>query len=415
MLPRRSLIGSTSSTIKTHNLRAVLLTLLRQPHISRVRIAELTGLSTTTATNLIAELLEQGIVAEEGAEQPQEPRGVGRPRTALRLVPEARHAVGIHIGVGSVYVTVTDLFARPLQTPLILEHPLDRPAEDVLDAAAALVAQAVTASGINPQNIVGVGVGASGLVESEKGINVLAPNLGWRDVPIRDLLAARLRLPVFVDNNVRAMAMGEAMFGAGQQVTVLAFVYARIGVGAGFVIGGQLFRGRAGAGEIGHMIIAPDTGEPCRCGNIGCLETLVSEPSIVRQAQQIAADYPDGLLAAHLQDSARPMIERVFNAARAGDRATRAMLDNQARYMGIGLANLVNTLSPELIILGGLFAQGEDVLLPVTQETLRRSAFANLGEDVRLITPTFGQDAGVIGAAALALDAFFYEQSEVVF
>ncbi len=415
MVTRRSLTGSTSSTIKTHNLRAVLLTLLRHPQVSRVRIAELTGLSTTTVTNLITELLDQGIVAEDGMEQPDEPRGVGRPRTALRLVPEARHAIGIHIGVGSVTIAVTDLFARPLHTPLTLDHPVDRSAEAVLEEAAALARQAITLSGVDPEAIVGVGVGASGLVDSAAGINVLAPNLGWRDVPIRDRVESRLKLPAFVDNNVRAMALAEALFGAGQDVHVLAFVYARIGVGAGFVIGGQLFRGRAGAGEIGHMLIEPDSGEHCRCGNTGCLETLVSEPAVIQQAQQIAAQQPDSLLAAYLQDTTIPPIERIFAAAREGDDATRAMLADRARYMGIGLANLVNTLSPEMIILGGIFAQGADVLLPVTQDTLRRCAFANLGADVRLQTPTFGQDAGVIGAAALALDAFFYEQSEVVF
>lgn len=412
---RRTLIGSSSSSIKSHNMRAVLLTLLRHPQASRVYIADLIGLSTTTVTNLITELLEQGIVAEDGTEQPDEPRGVGRPRTALHLVPEARYAVGIHIGVGSVYVTVTDLFARPLHTPLSLNHPVDRPAGDVLGDAAALVEQAITQCGVDPKKLIGVGIGASGLVDSAAGINVLAPNLGWRDVPVRKVVESRLNLPVFVDNNVRAMALGEALFGAGQDVHVLAFVYARIGVGAGFVIDGQLFRGRAGAGEIGHMLIEPDSGEACRCGNVGCLETLVSEPAVIRQAQHLVAQQPDGLLAAYLQDTTRSPIEQIFAAARAGDQAARAMLDSRARYMGIGLANLVNTLSPELIILGGIFAQGEDMLLPMTQQTMRRCAFANLGADVRLQTPTFGQGAGVIGAAALALDAFFYEQSEVVF
>jgi glucokinase-like ROK family protein len=415
MVTRRSLTGSTSSTIKTHNLRAVLLTLLRHPQVSRVRIAELTGLSTTTVTNLITELLDQGIVAEDGMEQIDEPRGVGRPRTALRLVPEARHAVGIHIGVGNVYVAMTDLFARPLHDPLVLDHPVDRSADDVLATTMTLVEQAITQHDVNPKNIVGVGVGASGLVDSETGVNVLAPNLDWHEVPIRDQVEARLGLPVFVDNNVRAMALAEALFGAAQDVPVLAFVYARIGVGAGFVIGGQLYRGRAGAGEIGHMLIEPDSGVQCRCGNTGCLETLVSEPAVIRQAQRIVTQHPDSLLAEYWQDTTRPPIERIFAAARAGDEPTRVMLDTRARYMGIGLANLVNTLSPELIILGGIFAQGADVLFPMTQATLRRCAFANMGADVRLQTPTFGQNAGMVGAAALALDAFFYEQSEVVF
>jgi predicted NBD/HSP70 family sugar kinase len=414
MLTRKSLLGSSSSSIKLHNLRAILLTLLRHETVSRVRIAALTGLSTTTVTNLIAELLAQGIVAEEGNEQPEQPqRGVGRPRTALRLVPHARYALGVHIGVGRVTVAVTDLFARPVCT-FALEHALDRPAEEVLAGAADLVEQAITCSGIDPALIVGAGVGASGLVDPYTGVNVLAPNLGWRDVPIRAWLSRRIGLPVFVDNNVRAMALAEALFGAAQDVYVLAFVYVRIGVGAGFVVGGQLYRGGAGAGEIGHVTIMADDGEPCRCGNVGCLETLISEPAIIRLAQAIRQREPDGILTHEWQDDDRPPLERIFSAARLGDSATRAMLETRAHYMGIGLANLINTLSPELIILGGIFAEGQDLLLPTVTETLRQRAFANLGEQVRLQVPTFGHETGVIGAAALALDAFFYEQSEVM-
>jgi predicted NBD/HSP70 family sugar kinase len=411
MTSRRQLIGSSSRSIKSHNLRAVLLILLWHDHISRAKIAELTGLSTTTVTNLITELLEQGVVAENGTEQTDEQRGVGRPRVTLRLVPNARFAVGVHIGVGSVLVTLTDLFARPLVSS-VLEHPVERPVDEVLDEIRQMVEQVITESGVERQHIVGVGVGASGLVDPQAGINVLAPNLGWHNVPIRDRLSEQLQLPVFVDNNVRAMALAEALFSSNSEVRVLAFVYARIGVGAGFVLDGQLFRGGTGAGEIGHVTIMADRGEPCRCGNTGCLETLVSEPAIIRLARDIADQDTHGILAKHLRRSDKPIIECIFNAAREGDAATCTMLDECATYMGIGLANLVNTLSPELIVLGGIFAQGQDILFPVVKETLRQRAFANLGERVHLQTPAFGQNAGIVGAAALALNAFFFEQSE---
>jgi predicted NBD/HSP70 family sugar kinase len=243
----------------------------------------------------------------------------------------------------------------------------------------------------------------------------MAPNLGWRDVPIRDWLTERLGLPVCVDNNVRAMALGEAWFGTGQDVRALAFVYARIGVGAGFVVDGQLFRGSgAGAGEVGHTTIIPDGGDRCRCGNAGCLETLVSEPAVVSLAEELARQNPQGILARHLRsvEGTSSDIERIFAAARAGDEATRTMLNERARYMGIALANLVNTFNPELILLGGMLAQGQDLLLPVMEATMRQQAFANLGEQVQLQTTSFGRQAGVVGAATLALNAFFYQQPD---
>jgi glucokinase-like ROK family protein len=408
--PNSAFAGSNISNVKAHNLQAILRTLLHHGAISRIRIAQLTGLSTTTITNLVAELLEQGIVTRDERE-PIQGGSVGRPRIPLRLVPSARYAVGVHIGVGNIRVTVANLFGQ-LQIYLVLSHELQAPAEGVLDRVADLIGQAITEAGIDREQLVGVGVGASGLVDPRTGVNVLAPNLNWQNLPIGDIISQRLRMPVCVDNNVRAMALAEAMFGAAQDVNTLAFVYARIGVGAGFVVGGEVYRGsQAGAGEIGHITIIPAGGVPCRCGNTGCLETLVSEPEIVRLAQTLAARHPDSVLAAKLADPTQPAIDQIFEAARAGDRESVSMLQERARYMGIALANLVNVINPDIIIMGGLFATGHDLLLPQVEKTMRQRAFADLGRSVALRVITFGREVGMIGAAALALDAFFYRQS----
>jgi glucokinase-like ROK family protein len=410
----RTPVGSSSSTIKMRNMSAILLMLLRHSEISRVGLADLTGLSTTTITNLVAELIEHGVVMQDESELPRdERRGVGRPRKTLYLVPEARYVVGIHFGVGSVRVALTDLLARPVGVDM-LEHPLDLPVVEVLTRTAAMAKAVIArAKGIDRHRIIGVGVGASGLVDPQSGVNVLAPNLNWHDVPLGEYFAHQLRLPVTVDNNVRAMALGEALFGAGKDVYSLACVYARVGVGAGIVVGGRLYYGGgAGAGEIGHMTVLPEGGLACRCGNTGCLETLVSEQVIVQEARAIAHQEPAGHLARHLAEGPGTPLERVFEAARAGDGPTLAMLQERARYMGIALANLVNILNPELIVLGGIFAQGWDVLLPVVQATMRQRAFANLGDKVRIAPPSFDGDSGVVGAASLALNRFFYQQEE---
>ncbi|MBZ0288163.1 MAG: ROK family protein, partial [Anaerolineae bacterium] len=164
----------------------------------------------------------------------------------------------------------------------------------------------------------------------------------------------------------------------------------------------------AGAGEIGHTTMIPDGGELCGCGNTGCLETLVSEPAIVRAAKRLAAAHPGGILADCFENGEGKPIERVFAAARAGDHATCKLLEERAHYMGIALANLVNVLNPELIVMGGIFAQGQDVLLPAVEATMKARAFAGLGDRVTLQTARPG--AGIIGAASLALNTFFYQQ-----
>jgi glucokinase-like ROK family protein len=406
-------LGSNLNLVKSHNQQAILLHLLYDKQLSRIQLARKTSLSTTTITNLVAELVEQGIVAEVGTQNHEGQRKVGRPRTALRLVPDARFTIGVHIGIGLVRVAVANLCAEIICNN-IEYFSLDIPPTSVLDQIVFLIEQTISQSGVERSRIIGVGVGASGLVNYQTGVNVLAPNLGWHSVPIKQHLENALNLPTTVDNNVRAMAVGEAFFGLGRDVDSIAFVYGRVGVGAGFVFDGKVFRGSStGAGEIGHMIMLPKGGETCRCGNRGCLETLVSEPVIVKQALLLAKKKPDSLLASYLtnnQNGSRP-IERIFEAARQGDTATCEMIQERAAYLGLALANLVNMLNPDLIILGGVFAQGQDLILPTALKTLQETAFGHMGEKVRLQTTGFGWNAGVIGAAALALINFFYYQA----
>lgn len=409
--------GSNASLVRAHNLRAVLNHFLNEGSVSRAQLAERTALSNTTITNLIDDLLVQGIVVEDDTEAARtqasrngSSRRVGRPRTSLRLNPNARYAAGVHIGIGILRVAVVNLHAEIIRNT-IASFDVAAPAAHVLNQIARLVKQTIADSRIETDRLIGLGIGASGLVDYEAGVNVFAPNLGWHDVPLRDWMQDRLGLPTTVDNNVRAMALGEALFGAGRGVGVLAFVYGRVGVGAGFVVNGRAFRGSgAGAGEIGHTVMIPDGGDLCVCGQRGCLETLVSEPVIVREAERLARRRPHGALARCLaQNGKTKPIERIFAAAREGDAATLRLLEDRARYLGIALANLVNVLNPELILLGGMFAQGSEFFLPVAERTVRERAFAGLGDRVRLQPTQFGWRAGVIGAASLALSTFFYQ------
>ncbi len=242
----------------------------------------------------------------------------------------------------------------------------------------------------------------------------MAVNLNWLNVPMRQYFENELNLPVVVDNNVRAMAIGEAYFGAGRGVNSLAFVYGRIGVGAGLVFNGRVFRGNnTGAGEIGHTVMLPRGGEPCHCGKNGCLETLISEPAILRQAETLSQLNPGGILAQIMNTRADLVpIERVFLAARSGDQDVLRMLNERVYYLGLALANIVNLFNPELILLGGIFSQGQDLFIKPTLDTIRQMSFGDLGKKVRLQAATFGWKAGVTGAAALALMQFFYQPEQ---
>ena len=414
-MTQANLQGSNINLVKQHNLQVILLSLLYEPVLSRVQLARHTNLSNTTITNLIAELINQGIVTEKNADEiePGESRPVGRPRTKICLEPNARFVLGIHIGVGIFRVALTNLRAEIVHSQM---HDFDTnsPAAEVLEQIIASVEAVVAESSVERDKILGVGVGASGLVDFTTGVNLLAPNLDWHDVPLREHLQNELRLPVIVDNNVRNMAIGETYFGAGHGVDSVAFVYGRTGVGAGLTFKGRVFRGSSkGAGEIGHSVMLPHGGEPCRCGNSGCLETLVSESAILRQAEILAHSNPDGILSTILSENPDcPSIECVFEAARRGDVQVQKMIEERAYYLGVALANLINLFNPELILLGGIFSRGEDLFIEPTMRTIQQMAFGGMGKNVRLQATSFGWKAGVIGAAALALLHFFYQPLE---
>ena len=415
-MPKQSFKGSNINLVKLHNMQVVLLSLLYESNLSRVQLAQKTNLSNTTITNLIAELINQGIVSEvdEIAPEPGELRPVGRPRTSIRLEPNARYVVGVHIGVGLYRVGVSNVCNEMLHNQLV-HFEIDLPVEQALELLANTIESVIVDSGVERSRIIGIGIGASGLIDFQTGTNLLAPNLNWHDVHLRDFIQDRLSLPTVVDNNVRTMAIGETYFGAGRGVDSLVFVYGRTGVGAGLIYKGEVFRGSTkGAGEIGHTIMLPFDGEPCRCGNRGCLETLVSENAILHMAEKIAQADPTGIMAHstnELQDISP--IERVFRAARAGDDRVRDMLEERASYLGIALANLVNLFNPELILLGGIFSRGEDFFLEPVTRTVQQRSFGGMGKRVRIQSTSFGWKAGVLGASALALMYFFFKPEEI--
>jgi glucokinase-like ROK family protein len=416
-MAKQALQGSNINLVKLHNLHVVLQSLLYEPDLSRVQLAQRTNLSNTTITNLISELLEQGIVSEidNKKDETGELRPVGRPRTHIRLEPDARYVVGLHIGVGVFRVAVTNLLDEMVVNRME-QFEINDPSDQVMEQMAAAIETTLAESAVERSKILGVGIGASGLVEVATGINLLAPNLNWHDAPLKEYFQERLHLPVIVDNNVRAMAMGEAYFGAGRGVDSLAFVYGRVGVGAGLILRGLPLRGSvSGAGEIGHTVMLVEGGEPCRCGNSGCLETLVSEKAILRRAERIAQGHPDGILAHanHERQDLTP-IERVFAAAQQGDEEVRQMLVERAYYLGVALAGLVNLFNPEMILLGGIFSSGEDFFLETARHVTRKMAFGGMGKRVRIASTSFGWKAGVLGAAALALMHFFYQPEQPI-
>ncbi len=376
------------SHVRQHNRKAVLRLLLAQGSASRAGLARQLNVSAMTATNLVNQLLEEGLVAvsKEAVHEGK----VGRPHTQIALVPDSRHVIGVHIGIGTLKIALVDLTGNIAHS---LTAPFDKTAaaEHTTQQIATLIIQLISESHIDRTRLLGIGIGASGIVDTERGVNVFAPSLGWHDLPLGAIITAATQLPTTIENNVRAMALGAAYFGQGVGIDALVFLYGRVGVGAGIVVNNRIFRGQqAGAGEIGHTVVVPFGGKTCSCGNTGCLETLIAQPVLTDDPT------PAGL-------------NTVIARAHAGDQAACDSLTAVATQLGIALANLVNTLNPHIIVLGGMYAQGAAFFLPIVRQTVRDRAFADLGAKVTIAPTRFGANAGVIGAAAVALAAQIYD------
>ncbi|BCP53417.1 glucokinase [Kaistia sp. 32K] len=249
---------------------------------------------------------------------------------------------------------------------------------------------------------VGLGVGAPGPLDPEAGIVVDAPTLtGWKNVPLVAILGRRLGLPVRLENDANAAALGEWRFGAGQGTQSMVFVTVSTGIGAGVIVDGRLLHGRRGlAGEIGHMAIS-DRPERCACGSTGCFEALASGTALAREAAKLVASGAAPGLARIA--GADPVTGRhVAEAARAGDAPALALLNEEARWLGIGLTNLLHLYSPERLILGG----GVGSLLPLMraeiERTIRQRAMLAF-RDIPVVGAKLGSHAGLVGAASLVL------------
>ncbi len=273
----------------------------------------------------------------------------------------------------------------------------------VIEAIAASVAELSNRSGVAPRSALGVGVGAPGPLDTGSGVVFEPPNLpGWRDVPLAALMAKRLGVPTFVENDANAAAMGEHWVGAGQGVDDLVYLTVSTGIGGGLILGGRLYRGASGtAGEVGHMVIARD-GPRCGCGRAGCLEALASGTAIAREARLVVESGRPTVLSQVPPEAITA--EAVARAAGEGDPLAREVFAGAAAALGVGITNLVNLLNPALVIIGGGVSGAGELLFAPVRRIVRQEAFERPGAAVRVVPAALGDDVGVIGAAAVVYE-----------
>ncbi|GMA64902.1 ROK family transcriptional regulator [Alicyclobacillus fastidiosus] len=377
------------SYIKNLN-RSIVLNLLRyQGPLSRVEIARRTGLTKATISSIVDELISEKYVSELGHVSSS---GVGRRAVLLEFNPAVGSVIGVELGVDFIKVLLLDLSARVIKITESSIQETQNP-EYAVGQMSEMVKSAIADAPDSPLGVIGVGIGIPGLVDAKRGVVLNAPNLRWKDVHLKSLLQYQLGLPVVLDNEANAGAMGEQLFGAGKGVSNMVYLSIGTGIGTGIILNNQLIRGEGGiAGEFGHMTI-DRSGPKCSCGNHGCLETYASEKAMLDRYEQLAGT--------------RKSLSEITRLAQSGDASATAAIQSAASYLGIGIASLVNGLNPALILIGSRVGPASHLIIDTVDETVRDRSFTEPYSPTRIQNSALGDLTCAIGAASLVLHDHF--------
>ncbi|NUR99772.1 MAG: ROK family transcriptional regulator [Kribbellaceae bacterium] len=390
--------GTNLDRVGGFNDAVVLDAIRRSEQLSRVELAEATGLSGQAISNIARRLLDAGLVREAGRLRGA---GLGKPRTLLELEPTGQYAVGVHLDPSVVTVVLLDLTGE-----VVARRPVDQYADDpdlLIDGIAKTIEEVIASSGAPRDRVTGVGIAAPGPIDVERGVVVDPPNLStWHLVPLRDQLQERTGLPIVLDKDVTAAAAAERWAGQGGSFV---FFYLGTGVGAGLVIGDEVVRGASSnVGEIGHVVVDPD-GPVCFCGRRGCVGEASQPRYLVQQAVQA------GVLAEGIDLDDRLAVEAAFaelctRAAEPG--AARDIVTTLAARIAKVVEDVANLLDLDRVVFGGPHWQQLAPVLDGAVRTALDGRFLLQAVHPFEVTGTaLGADVGAIGAANLVLDRTF--------
>jgi predicted NBD/HSP70 family sugar kinase len=384
---------TTVRDMRRSNRSVILTSIYRDGPLSRYELGHQTSLSAASVSNLVGELLDEGIVEEAGSVESDG----GRPRVLLRVAPTFRYVVGAEVGETRVRVELFDLAMKVLATVV---YPIETTAPDpalVISHVLQGLATVIERAGVKSAQILGLGVAVAGVVEGPVDAVVHAQTLGWDAVPLGAMLAAGTDIPIQVDNGANTLGQAEMWFGAGRGATDAVVALVGSGVGAALVTGGLSYRGtRSSAGEWGHTTIMYG-GRECRCGAVGCLEAYVGAEGVLERFRLANRGRP-----APGGDEEAAFIG-LLDAAGTSKVAAK-VVEETIGYLGAGFADLVNLFNPERIVLGGWsgLLLGER-FLPELRAATGRHALRQPFAQVSIELCELGRDAVAMGAATLPL------------
>ena len=389
---------ATREQTKTHNTRLVLKTIYQQGDTSRADIARLTNLTRTTVSDIVAELIEAGLLVETGIGE----SAGGKPPILIKVQENARLLICLDLSAKPFSGAVVDLRGAICQAEQALTdgpHAHSLTGQAALEAIYGLLDRLV---GACDGPVIGIGVGVPGLSDPVSGVVRRSVHLDWTDMPLGDLLRQRYHLPVYIINDSHAAALAEYTFGELRGSPNLIVLRIGEGIGSGILLSGQLHYGDGyGAGEIGHLTVV-EGGRLCSCGNYGCLETVASPPAIVQRMRELA-EY-DWISFAGQAAQAEIDWNFVRRAFHAGDETTTELIQEAGRYLGVSIANLVSILNVRRIVVSGRYGEFGDTFLRAVSGEVERRALPTTAAETHIVNSSLGPDIITLGVSALVLD-----------
>lgn len=387
---------ATVRDLRRVNRTAVLRRLFMDGPLNRVGLAQLTGLSSGSVTNVTSALLEEGLISEVGFEESDG----GRPRVMLEVNPAFGGSIGVEVGETRIRVEGFDMKMDVITGAEVALHPQHHDADVVLKEIAAAAEKIKSEFQSDGRRLLGVGVAVPGIVDHNNGdARAHAPNIGWRAVPVEEMMRKRLNVPVFAENGAKALGQAEMWLGAGRGASHAIVALWGTGVGAAIFTNGSLYRGSASsAGEWGHTCLVVG-GKRCRCGAQGCLEAYIGASALLEEWYRTDPN------AKRLVDPDSEGWAKSFLSAAESVEPARAALDQAAFYFGVGAANLVNLFNPERIIVGGWL--GLDLgpaILGRIRQVVDDQALEYTAQRVTIEVGELGPEAVALGASTLVID-----------
>lgn len=380
--------------IKKENKTIVLQLIIQHAPISRADIALKSGLNKGTVSTLVAELIDEQLILETG---PGVSSGGRRP-VMLVFNEHAGCTIGIDLGVNYILGILTDLQGNIIEKkrhtfiPTSIEPTLKQIHNDIQE----LMSKAPN----TPYGIVGIGIGAPGIVDNNSSV-VLAPNLGWKNSSIKEVIEEAFQIPVVIENEANAGAYGEKMFGLGKNIDNLVYISTGIGIGTGIIINEKLYRGSSGfSGEFGHITINM-YGETCRCGNTGCWELYASEQYVIQKALEL-----------QLVTDENANIEQIIELAENENEQAIAILKETAVHLGMGIVNIVHALNPQKIIVGNRLSGAKPWMEKTVQDYVKNRAMTSHQSEVKVLFSDPAFPATALGVAAFSVEHFLKRSLE---